>query len=111
MLHASKTAYVAVDDHKDAHGAFFAGDIVIVDEPALLPVLFAEGSLDPAVTVDASVFTTIAPAKVAKSVDAAPGDDAHVAEPDAPVGSGPAPAARGEDRMVTSASRRGGRRA
>lgn len=56
MIHSSKTAYVAIADHRDSHGAFSAGDIVIVDEPALLPVLFAEGSLDPDVVVDASVF-------------------------------------------------------
>lgn len=71
-IHSSKTAYVAIADHRDADGAFKAGDIVIVDEPALVPVLVAEGSIDPSVTVDASLFTPGAPTAVTPPV--APAD-------------------------------------
>ena len=56
MIHSSKQAYVAIADHRDAYGRFDAGDIVIVAEPALVDMLVAEGSIDPAIVVDASYF-------------------------------------------------------
>lgn len=55
-LHASKTAHVAVKAHRSGLGRFEVGDIVIVSEPELLPALYREGSLDPNVTVDASLL-------------------------------------------------------
>lgn len=57
MIHASKQAYIAVKNHRDAYGRFEAGDVVIVDDEALAKMLFREGSLDPSAVVDASVFT------------------------------------------------------
>jgi len=83
-LHSAKQAYVAIGDHRDADGAFKAGDIVIVDEPALVGVLVREGSIDPSIVVDASMFTPGAPARVAVPTappaeppadDASPADD------------------------------------
>lgn len=92
MIHSSKTAYVAIADHRDASGAFKAGDIVIVDEPALLPVLFAEGSLDPLVVVDASLFTpgvkVEEPTELTEPATVPPTDDAVTAP--APTGHRPA---------------------
>lgn len=57
MIHSSKTAYVATRDHRDANGAFKAGDIVIVDYPEEADALAREGSIDLDVVVDASLFT------------------------------------------------------
>ncbi len=115
MIHASKTAYIAILPHRSSLGAFDAGDVVIVDEPALIDALAREGSIDPSVTVDASVYTTPKAAKGAKAADepaAAPadGEDAHAPAPEAPAGSGPSPAARATDRMVAGSSRRGRQR-
>ena len=85
MIHSSKTAYVAITDHRDASGAFKAGDIVIVDEPALIDLLVREGSIDPDVVVTASVFTPGAPIALPSTVtgdaaDAAPSDDGPAAD-------------------------------
>lgn len=95
-LHASKQAYVAIADHRDSHGRFDAGDIVIVDEPALVDLLVREGSIDPSVVVDASLFT--------------PGTEAAAASP-APKNKGGRPrktAAEGRNRMVTDSAVRDG---
>ena len=56
MIHSSKQAYVAVADHRDSHGRFSTGDIVIVDDEALVDMLIREGSIDPSIVVDASYF-------------------------------------------------------
>lgn len=66
MIHSSKTAYVATRDHRDANGAFKAGDIVIVDYPEEADALAREGAIDPNVVVSASVFTPGVEAEVSE---------------------------------------------
>jgi len=93
MIHSSKTAYVAVADHRDASGAFKAGDIVIVSEPALVAALVREGSIDPSVVVGASLFT--------------PGAATASAELKATDGQPPKSSAESANRMVTRSRTRG----
>lgn len=109
-IHASKTAYVAIADHRDADGSFKAGDIVIIDEPALVGILVREGSIDPSITVDASMYTPGVPTAVTPPVAPADllgdveGDDetdaiATVDDVTAPVNTGHRPSAH---RMQTA---------
>jgi len=56
MIHSSKQAYVAIADHRDGRSRFSAGDIVIIDDEALVDLLTREGSIDPAIVVTAAMF-------------------------------------------------------
>lgn len=103
MIHSSKTAYVAIADHRDANGAFKVGDIVIVDYPEEADVLAREGSIDLSVVIDASLFTPGAKAKLASEPAVDEPADADAPEPTdevtTPVATGHRPSAH---RMQTA---------